>query len=376
MPSRHFVATLPAIFVLVLAVACTGTPPAAPQPDLTLADAYQQWGEKLYSERSSEVRWEDGSNWTDGVSHLPPPLPIGRDEYIGPDFTCAQAELLEMTAFPEEYDISTWASHRDSGIIGEQWRQNHATLVWGGHPWALDVYEGVSFSDQCGSRMRAEPVSQPADTPDPAPSPTPRPTYTPYPASAASASDSTRPPIASSPEVTEVREEELFWGVAWLALERGIELQEAGKHDAAIKSFRRAQQHHNKPSGVLDNRLAVSYHSLGLYDLAIRYHSSSIALDNSAIDWVGRARSYLETGQCGLAVEDAKTALALASESAPSYHTDVEANIVLYLCYFTDDNMAAALQHVDAAISLAEEHSYPPGEIAGMSQARDQILSN
>ena len=98
--------------------------------------------------------------------------------------------------------------------------------------------------------------------------------------------------------------------------------------------------------------------------------------DNGATDWVNRAQSYTEIDRCDLAIEDAKTALALEPASGPGSHTDVEANTILYLCYFIDDNMTAALQHVDAALSLAEEHSYPPEEISQMSEARDQIMGN
>ena len=66
----------------------------------------------------------------------------------------------------------------------------------------------------------------------------------------------------------------------------------------------------------------------------------------------------------------------LEPEGAPGFHTDVEANTVLYLCYFFDDNMTAALQHADVALSLAKEHPYSARGIADISEARDQILGN
>ena len=165
-------------------------------------------------------------------------------------------------------------------------------------------------------------------------------------------------------------------GRAWTALEEGLELFDAGDYEAAIQAFKRAQRHHGKPSGVLENRIALAYDAMGMYDLAIEHYSNAVAIDNGAVDWINRAQTYFENGQCDLAIEDAKTALTLEPESAPGYHTDVEANSILYLCYFIDGNITAALQHVDAALSLAEEHSYPLEEIAEISESRDQIVGN
>ena len=95
---------------LALGVACSDTPPTPPQPQpmpTAIVGAYQEWGQTLYAERSPDAKWKDGSNWTDGVSQSPPVLPIGRNEYIGPNLTCAQAEVLQMAVFPEGegYDV-------------------------------------------------------------------------------------------------------------------------------------------------------------------------------------------------------------------------------------------------------------------------------
>ena len=196
-----------------------------------------------------------------------------------------------------------------------------------------------------------EPTHRPTYTPyptfTPLPTATPRPTYTPYPTPSGSVVDLTRPPGAPS-EIKEVGEEEFFLGRASAAVEEGQDLFNAGEYEAAIESFKQAQRHHGKPSGVLENRIALAYDELGMVDLAIEHYSNSIAIKNEVTDWVNRAQSYIEIDRCDLAVEDAKTALALEPVSGPGYHTDVEANIVLYLCYFIDDNMTAALQHVDA----------------------------
>ena len=111
-------------------------------------------------------------------------------------------------------------------------------------------------------------------------------------------------------------------------------------------------------------------------DRAIEHYSNSIAISDSAAGRVSRALSYFAVGRCDLAIEDAKTALTMEPDAAPGYHTDVAANTVLYLCYFLNGNVAAARQHVNAALSLAEKYSYPAWEITEISKARDRILGN
>ena len=226
-----------------------------------------------------------------------------------------------------------------------------------------------------GEEPTLRPTYTPYPTLAPLPTATPRPTYTPYPTSDDSAVESTRPSSTPS-KLFEVGKRDVFLGGAWTAIEKGLELFDAGEYEAAIESFKKAQQHHGKPSGALENRIALAYDELGMKDLAIEHYSNSIAIGDSASDGVNRALSYTDIDRCDLAIEDAKIALTLEPESAPGYHSDVEANTALYLCYFFDDNKTAALQHVDAALSLAEEHSYSAIEIADISEARDQILGN
>ena len=206
---------------------------------------------------------------------------------------------------------------------------------------------------------------------DASPTAVPQPTHTPYPPSTTSVADSTPPS-----QVMETREEELFSGRAWVAVKEGLRLHDAGDYEAAVERLQEALEYHGKPSYVLENRIALAYEALGMYDQAIKHYSNSIAINNSPVGRVNRALLYLDTGRCDLAIEDAKIALTLEPKSGPGYHTDADAHTVLYLCYFIDGNMTAALQHVDAALLLAKEHSYPPGEIAQMSETRDRILGN
>ena len=226
-----------------------------------------------------------------------------------------------------------------------------------------------------GEEATPRPTYTPYPTFTPAPTPTPRPTYTPYPSPTGSAIDPTRTPSKPS-EILEIGDEEFFLGRTLAAVEEGLALFDAGEYRAAIEAFKRAQRRHGKPSGVLENRIALAYAELGLHELSIDHYSAAITINDSAVDRVNRALAYYEIERCDLAIEDAKTALALEPESAPGYHSDVEANSILYLCYFFNDDMSAALQHVDAALSLAQEHSYSPAEIADISEARDLMLDN
>ena len=59
---------------------------------------------------------------------------------------------------------------------------------------------------------------------------------------------------------------------------------------------------------------------------------------------------------------DAKTALTLEPMSTTGLHTDVEANAVLASCYAYAGDTLAALQHIDAAIVIAEGH-YPEEDL-------------
>ena len=129
-------------------VAATDTPPSE------FAAAYRREGEKLYAARSPGVAWLDGSNWTDGISDRPPSLPIEPGAPIGSGVTCAQEEIIQMTAFPAGEDPMTWHMEADADAIGSLWTLNKATAIWGEHPEALDWLDREPFSQRCGSLMQ------------------------------------------------------------------------------------------------------------------------------------------------------------------------------------------------------------------------------
>ena len=177
--------------------------------------------------------------------------------------------------------------------------------------------------------------------------PTLRPTYTPY-------------PTPTSQEITTpaIGEMQRFFGDTGAAVERAQAAYDRGEYEEAIISFREAQALHGKPSAVLENRLALAYQGAGQNDLAVAHFSNAIALDNAAVDRVGRAFSYFIDGRCEEAIDDAQMALALEPQLAGGYHSDAESNAVLASCYFAQGDLLLALQHIEAAIEIAELHQY------------------
>ena len=125
-----------------------------PSSSTDLLAAYQYWAEWLYAERDPTSTWSDGSNLTDGVSHLLPELPIPAGAYEEDHMTCAQVELLELAAIPEGEGIDTWYLKPNWMSITKQWDRNYAKLVWGDHPDALVWSKRVTFTGWCGEAMR------------------------------------------------------------------------------------------------------------------------------------------------------------------------------------------------------------------------------
>lgn len=194
--------------------------------------------------------------------------------------------------------------------------------------------------------------------------PTLRPTYTPYPNTVA---------VDGNPKMHEVGAEEWFIGEAWMAFEKGEEMYDSGLCESAIIAFKEAQEHHGKQSDVLENRIGLSYDCLGNYDLAIQHHSYAIAINDDSVNRVNRGISYLENGRCEPAITDAKTALAMAPAQDEGYHTDVEANTILATCYMLQDENLLALQHADAALTLASESNYTATDIAAIAEIRSLV---
>ena len=211
------------------------------------------------------------------------------------------------------------------------------------------------------------PTYTPYPTFTPAPTAIPRPTYTPYP---------TFTPVPTPPSTIAIFESETveyFLGRTQIALERAIEQFEAGEFQAAVASFKEAQRYHGKPSAVLENRIGLAYIFWQVYDLAIEHFSNAIAIRDNALDRVNRSTTYLEQSQCGMAITDAKAALTMEPETAPGFHTDVEANVVLANCHEYYGDYMAALQHLEAGIAIGEEHHYEEATLMNARAWRDEL---
>ena len=245
----------------------------------------------------------------------------------------------------------------------------------------------------CTSPLTGEPTPRPTYTPYPTiistQTPTPRPTYTAYPTIISTQTPTLHPAYTPYPtqQTTdqakipedrkfffEVGPEERFQRPASAALTRGKKLFKEGKYEAAVIAFKEAQQHHGKPSAILESLIGTSYSALELHDLAIQHRSNSIAIKDGAEQRTNRAISYLAIGECQPAVADAQIALTMEPESAQGIHTDVEANYILATCYHqAEGNHQLALQHMEASIAIATEHQYPQAKLTYLTESRDAI---
>ena len=173
-------------------------------------------------------------------------------------------------------------------------------------------------------------------------------------------------------ELTEI-EGERFFGEAQVAAERGDQEFAAGQYRASITSFTKALRLHGEPSATLENRIAAAYDVLERYDVAIRHYSKALAIEDTALDRVNRGAAYMNNAQCVPAVFDANAALAMDPTRSPGFHSDAEAYLVLAVCNQSEGNSVAALQDLDAAIKVAEEHGYAATHLNGMTAWRDEL---
>ena len=154
------------------------------------------------------------------------------------------------------------------------------------------------------------------------------------------------------------RPKDYFTGPALTYAKRGSDLLAAGEYQAAADNYKEALRHHGKPSYVLEAGLGSAYSLLQMYSLAIDHQSNAIAIRDDALGRVNRGFSYVDNGQCDLAILDAQLALSMEPYGTRGLHTDVKANSVLAFCHEYNGNNPAALEHLDATIRLAIEHGY------------------
>ena len=162
----------------------------------------------------------------------------------------------------------------------------------------------------------------------------------------------------------EVGSEEWFFGSAGTETKSGITLMRQGDYQAALDAFKRAQVHHGKPSRVLESWTGMAFRSLADHGQAISHFTRAIEIEDSAVDRVNRATSYLETERCDLAINDAHQALGMAPEYTEGLHIGAEAHNILGTCHIVGGDLIRGIFHLKTDLELAEEHRYADDEIA------------
>ena len=137
----------------------------------------------------------------------------------------------------------------------------------------------------------------------------------------------------------------------------------SGYYHAAIQRYKEAQEHHGKPSHVLETWIGLAYDSLGEYDMALSHYTNVIKIKDTSVGRFNRGSTYHTVGECDKAIIDAKVALTLEASFEYGFHTDAEANYILSDCYFRDQKYLLSLQHLEAAIAIAKEYQYSAADI-------------
>ena len=119
-------------------------------PDGIYWSRYDGWGKQLQQHRDANFAWKDGSVWLDGVSHVPPKLPLESGASVGESLTCAQEETLIMLAFPTDREPEKWHLLPDAEEVNRQWRTEFALMVWGSHADAQAWSNREPFAERCG----------------------------------------------------------------------------------------------------------------------------------------------------------------------------------------------------------------------------------
>ena len=205
--------------------------------------------------------------------------------------------------------------------------------------------------------------------PNRSPTYTPYPTFTPAPASAVPTQTplySTMTPNVDPNLFQEIGGGERLFGSAWTEFKNGRTLMNNGDYQGAIAAFSRAQVHHGEPSATLENWTGLAFQGLNDHTQAIAHLTVAIAIEDSAIDRINRAASYLLTGSCDLAINDANQALAMTPEYTEGLHTDAEAHTVLGTCHIINGNPGLGVFHLQTALKIATEHGYQSTDIANI----------
>ena len=156
-------------------------------------------------------------------------------------------------------------------------------------------------------------------------------------------------------------------------LETGTDLLDQGNYEAALASFRTAQEVHGTPSGDIQAWIGHTYSAMGQSQNAIRHYTEAIGIRDNALRRIYRGDEYANNNQCTEAAADAEAALGMKADAEPGYHTDVEAHWIMALCLLDQGDGQNALFHIDKAISAARTNGYPAEDISDMSETREKV---
>ena len=165
--------------------------------------------------------------------------------------------------------------------------------------------------------------------------------------------------------------EDLIFEPALTHFQTGIDLLDQGNHEAALASFRTAQEVHGTPSGDIQVRIGHTYSAMGQSQNAIRHYTEAIGIRDNALRRIYRGDEYTANDQCTEAAADAEAALGMEADAEPGFHTGVEAHLILAICLLDQGDNQNALFHIDKAISAARTNGYPAEDISGMSKFRE-----
>lgn len=126
---------------------------------------------------------------------------------------------------------------------------------------------------------------------------------------------------------------ESFRSLVLEQLEKGERLHDEGDYPGAIKAYKWAQGLRVTSSFVLENRIGLSFSAMGDHQKAIEHFTKSLEIRDTPVDRVNRAGSYIDNGECALAVHDAQKALGMDAEWDPGFHTKAAAYLVLASCH-------------------------------------------
>ena len=167
--------------------------------------------------------------------------------------------------------------------------------------------------------------------------------------------------------------EDLLFEPALTHSQTGIELHKQGDYEAALVSFRTAQEIHGIPSGAIQARIGHTYSAMGQSQNAINHLTEAIGIRDNAIRRINRGIEHNTNGQCTEAAADAEAALGMKPHTGPGLHTDVMAHWILAICLLDQGDNQNALFHIDKAISAARTNGYPAEDISEMSKLRENV---